>query len=576
MNEETRLTQAYPATPAALAAWTWPEIAPHYQRLGGASLTAETLPAWLADWSALAEHVDELSNRLVITTDANTADEGAEARYQAFLKEIFPRWKDAENTLKCKLLASGLSLPGMEIPLRDMRADAGLFRAENLPLLSEEQALASGYNKITGAQKVTWRGEELTVSQLEPFLSDPDRSVREAAWRLGSERWLADRAAINQLWQKLLDLRLRLARNAGMPDFRAFRWAQLKRFDYTPQDARSFHAAIEQVVVPAAARIYERRRRRLGVSSLRPWDLSADPAGLPPLRPFRRISTLKKRVEAILGRVDPVFGRRFERMDAAGLLDLENRPNKAPGGFCESLASLRLPFVFMNAVGVHDNVQTLLHESGHAMHVFESAPLLYFHQMAVPAEFAEVASMSMELLGGPYLGRAQGGFYSKADAARARTEHLEGIILFWPYMAVVDAFQHWAYENPAQAADPAACDAAWSGLWRRFMPGVDWSGLEDALATGWHRKLHIHQAPFYYIDYGLAQLGAIQVWASSLRDAPSAVAAYRSALALGGTAPLPDLYRAAGAALAFDPDTLAEAVQRIENTLDSLDQLPRR
>jgi oligoendopeptidase F len=205
------------------------------------------------------------------------------------------------------------------------------------------------------------------------------------------------------------------------------------------------------------------------------------------------------------------------------------------------------------------------------MHTFESARLPYFQQMGVPSEFAEVASMGMELIAGPYLARSEGGFYSKTETGRARAEHLEGIITFWPYMAVVDAFQHWVYENPADAADPACCDSAWSGLWRRFMPGVDWNGLEDEMATGWHRKLHIHVAPFYYIEYGLAQLGAAQVWAGSLRDAPSAVAAYRRALALGGTAPLPALYEAAGARLAFDAETLAQSIGLLERTLDELE-----
>ena len=238
------------------------------------------------------------------------------------------------------------------------------------------------------------------------------------------------------------------------------------------------------------------------------------------------------------------------------LLDLVNRKRKAPGGYCTDFSAVKRPFICMNAVGVHDDVQTLLHEGGHSFHVFETASLPYHQQTQVPMEFAEVASMGMELLAAPYLAADQGGFYSPADAARARIEHLEGTLLFWPYMAVVDAFQHWVYENPDAATDPVNCDRTWGEQWDRFMRGVDWGGLEEEKVTGWHRKLHIFQVPFYYVEYGLAQLGAMQVWRNALRDQAKAVANYRQALALGGTVTLPELFATAGAKFAFDAQTL--------------------
>jgi oligoendopeptidase F len=253
------------------------------------------------------------------------------------------------------------------------------------------------------------------------------------------------------------------------------------------------------------------------------------------------------------------------------LLDLENRKNKAPGGYTTHFDVTRRPFVFMNAVGIHDDVQTLLHEGGHAFHYFEASPLRYIQQAHVPMEFAEVASMSMELLASPYLAKDSGGFYSSADARRARVEHLEGNILFWPYMAVVDAFQHWVYENPQDAADPAACDAAWGREWKRFMCVVEWDGLEDEMVTGWQRKLHIFQVPFYYVEYGLAQLGAVQVWRNALQDQNGAVASYRKALSLGGTVTLPQMYQTAGARLAFDAGTLGEAVALMEAKIAELE-----
>lgn len=568
-----------PQNPEELLHWSWPQIEPHYQALAARDLTAENVAEWLTDWSRLSERVFEMKHRLSVATTVNTADADAERRYTGYLDELYPLAQAAEQKLKEKLLASGLKPDSFEVPLRNMRAEVALFREANLPLLAEEQKLKTEYDKIVGAQTVTWEGQEITLTRLRPVFQHPERAVRERAWRLASERQLADRDAINALWQKFLRLRRQIAAQAGFgDDYRAYRWQQQLRFDYTPADCLSFHRAIEAVAVPAARRICERLRQRLGVETLRPWDLvdgwysrPTDPPARPPLLPFHRVAELETKTSAVFQRVDPQLGAHFDTMRREGLLDLENRKHKAPGAYCEMFESIRRPFIFMNAVGLHDDVQTLLHESGHAFHVFESSPLPYLQQFQVGLEFAEVASMGMELLASPYLAEAHGGFYTEADAARARIEHLEGSILFWPFMAVVDAFQHWVYAHPDAALDPANCDAQWSQLWDRFMAGVDWGGLEQAKITGWRRKLHIHEEPFYYVEYGLAQLGAVQVWNNALHDQAAAVAAYRRALALGGTAPLPQLYAAAGAKFAFDADTLRAAVNLMEETIAALD-----
>jgi oligoendopeptidase F len=282
---------------------------------------------------------------------------------------------------------------------------------------------------------------------------------------------------------------------------------------------------------------------------------------------------LEDGVEAIFQHVDPQLGKYFVTMREEKLLDLDNRKGKAPGGFCSEFNVQRRPFIFMNAVGVHDDVQTLLHEGGHAFHVFETSNLPYNQQLQVGMEFAEVASMAMELLAAPYLGVDYGGFYTRQQAARARIEHLEGAILFWPYMAVVDAFQHWVYLHPEEARLPVNCDTTWSNLWDRFMQGVDWDGLDVEKATGWHRKLHIFQVPFYYIEYGLAQLGAMQVWRNAITDQAQAVADYRKGLALGGTVSLPLLYTTAGAKFAFDEPTLGQAIDLAMETIAALEEI---
>jgi oligoendopeptidase F len=255
-----------------------------------------------------------------------------------------------------------------------------------------------------------------------------------------------------------------------------------------------------------------------------------------------------------------------------GLLDLDTRTGKALGGYCSALPLRNRPFIFMNGVGSHDDVQTMLHEAGHAFHVFETVELPLIWQTDPPMEFCEVASMSMELLAAPYLTSQYGGFYTSPQSARARNEHLEGIIAFLPYMAVVDAFQHWVYTHPRQAADASQCDAVWAKLYDRFIPDVDWSGHEQSGKTGWHRKLHIFTAPFYYIEYGMAQVGALQVWRNSLQDHTAALAAYRQALAYGGTKTLPELFASAGAEFRFDTAMLTELVDLIEKTTADLEK----
>ncbi|HSF81130.1 MAG TPA: M3 family oligoendopeptidase [Anaerolineales bacterium] len=551
--------------------WDWMQIEPYFQHLAYQPVDGTTVEGWLKDWTQLSNLLREMHQRLYVASTVDTTDPEAQQRYANFLDNIFPHAQAAEQKLREILLASELEPGGFEVPLRNMRAEAELFCEANLPLLSEELKLATEHDRIIGLQTVEWQGKEVTVAQLQPIYQNPDRSLREQAWKLAAARQLADRQAINDLWVKLLGIRRQLAANADLPDYRTFRWRQLLRFDYTPQDCKQFHQAIEEEVVPVARRLYDRRRRLLGVDRLRPWDLVVDVHGRPALKPFATIAELEEKTASIFDRVNPELGEYFKIMRREGLLDLDNRKGKAPGGYCTDFPASKRPFIFCNSVGVHDDVQTLIHEGGHAFHVFESTRLPYAQQLQVPLEFAEVASMGMEFLASPYLAAEQGGFYTSEGAAQARVEHLELSLLFWPYMAVVDAFQHWVYEQPKAASQPDHCDEKWVELWERFMVGVDWSGLEQEKMTGWQRKLHIHEDPFYYVEYGLALLGAVQVWRNAQVDQDGATAAYRRALSLGGSATLPQLFAAAGAKFAFDAGILGEAVHLMEETILTLE-----
>ncbi len=557
-------------TPDVFANASWPDILPLYDALAERPLDPSNADAWLADWSALDEALEEAGQLAMIAYGADTTDPAKETAYLRFAGEIGPRMDEQRVRLAGRLLETGYTRADMETVLRRFRNQRDLFRAENVPLQQREEELKARYQKLTGGMTAPWEGKDLPLPRLAPFLLDPQRDVRERAYRLQAAPYIEQRDALADLFDAQYALREQTARNAGFANYRDYAHQSRNRFDYTPADCRTFHDAVAEAVVPVVARRSERRRRQLGVDSLRPWDTEPDPLGRPPLRPFGTVEELGERSEAIFARVDPPLGDYFGIMRREGLLDLESRKGKAPGGYCTALPYRRRPFIFMNAAGVARDVRTLLHEGGHAFHGFEAQVQPYLFQWHPGAEMAEVASMAMELLSLPYLARSEGGFYDDAEARRAHVEQLERTLDSLPWIATVDAFQHWLYTS-GEGHDRDARDAAWVQIYSRFDPGIDWTGLEAERVARWYRQLHIFLYPFYYIEYGIAQLGALQVWRHSLRDQAGAVAAYRRALALGGTRPLPELFAAAGARLAFDAGTVAELVGLIEEQLAQLD-----
>ncbi|MCI0398457.1 MAG: M3 family oligoendopeptidase [Chloroflexi bacterium] len=567
-----------PGNVAELDSSRWETFEPYYQELQTRELAPANARQWLEDWSRLSKVVREVNASLYIEKTLDTTDEARERAFLDFINHVEPQVQIAEQALKERLLAldAAGAAPSLgedvALVLRNMRNEADLFRKENVPLLTELERLSNEYDKMTGSMAAQWDGESVNLSQLNQFLYSKDRAVRERAWKTMMDLWAAQRQELNKLYSRMLRVRQQVASNAGLPDYRAYSFRESGRFDYTPEDCLAFHRAIERVVVPAAARILEKRRHRLGLERLRPWDVGVEPGDQPPLKPYESQAELIGRSRQMFQQVDPELGRFFATMDEDQLLDLSTRPGKALGGYCQNLPLRQRPFIFMNGVGLHEDVQTLLHEAGHAFHDFEASALPLVWHLDVPLEFCEVASMSMELLAAPYLIQEYGGFYTSAEAARARIEHLEGIILFLPYMAVVDAFQHWVYTHPQEAADAARCDATWDTLWARFMPVINWEGFEAERMSGWHRKPHIFQAPFYYVEYGLAQVGALQVWRNSLHDQAGAVATYRRALARGGTQTLPELFATAGAKFRFDEAMLSDLVALVEETVTALEK----
>lgn len=547
----------------------WETVAPSFAALASEELTAGGVSDWLLRWSELEKTLGETGAKAGRAKSEDTTNAEAEAAYLSFVQQIVPPWTIAAQTLKTKLLAvPGFAPEPNQVQfLRRLRNDTDLFRESNVPIQAQLQTLANDYDKLTGPMTVTLGGKELTLPQAESLDLDTERRVREDAWRAVQNRWIQSRSDLDTLYLQMLPLRRQLAENAGLPDYRAFMWRSLRRFDYTPEDSLAFGAAIEAEVVPLARQILDARKQSLGVETLRPWDLNVDPAGQTPLRPFADVAELEAVTARIFDKIDPALGRDFEKI-REGFLDLDSRKGKAPGGYCAFFPKTGLPYIFMNAVGTDSDVRTLLHEGGHAFHGLASSaaqPLLW--NRGAPMEFNEVASMAMELLALPYLSKESGGFYTEDEAKRARREQFEKIVLFLPYMAVVDGFQHWVYADAPETVTASDMDRQWGKLWDRFMGGVDWSGLEDERVSGWHRKLHIFTVPFYYVEYGLAQLGALQVWRNALQDQAKAVRDYRAALALGNTRPLPELYAAAGARLAFDRETVGELAQLVATHL---------
>jgi oligoendopeptidase F len=557
--------------PQAVDLGDWTQIAPLFDQLEARAAKAGSpaeLERWLLDWSELNAALDEEGSRRYIAMTCHTDNSEAEKAYLYFVEHVEPQVKPRQFALEKIYVAhpQRAKLPSrrFEVFDRDVKNHVELFRPENVPLETEEAKLCQQYQKLIGAQTVKFRGEEKTLVQMGRYLEEPDRSLRQEAWELVAQRRLQDADQCDELFDALIRLRSQIAKNAGFENYRDYAFRQKCRFDYTADDCMKFHHAIETEVMPAVREIQEERRKLLNLDKLRPWDLAVDPHNRAPLKPFAQVEEMVSRTQQIFNHLDGELAAGFREMHDKKLLDLDNRKGKAPGGYQSTLSEARLPFIFMNAIGVQRDVETILHEAGHAFHAQATRGEDLYAYRGAPIEFCEVASMAMELLGNEFLEE----FYAGNEANRARKTHLEGIIGFFPWMAVVDAFQHWIYTHPGHTR--AEREAAYLQLMDRFGGNVDWSGWEAMRAHSWHRQLHIFIHPFYYVEYGIAQLGALQVWANSRRDKAKALADYKRALALGGSRPLPELFHAAGCSFQFDAATIKPLIELAGSELKKL------
>ncbi len=549
------------------------EVTSLYQKLLESNInSASELEEWLLNWSELEAAVDQHGSILYIRMTAKTDEEKFAVEYRRFIETVLPAIKPLIDKLKNKFLQEYERFPldsnYYEIFLRTVTADVELFVKENIELQKQEDILSQEYQTICGTMTVDFDGKQLTIPQMSVFLLDPDRVLREKAWRAISTRRLKDKDKLDQLFDKMVKLRHRIALNAGFDNYMEYKFKELHRFDYTPQDCIQYHDCIEKFVLPLWKKILQRRKETMGLDVLRPWDTSVDPLGRPPLKPFDDVKKLIDGCRIIFSMVDDELGERFSSMAEERLLDLENRQGKAPGGYQSTLNEARKPFIFMNAVGIDSDVWTLLHEAGHSFHSIACAHhelLAYRH---APMEFCEVASMSMELLGGEHISV----FYpSQIDGPseeelRSTREQFEDIIFTLIWVATIDAFQHWIYKNPEASIQDRKDQ--WLKIRQRFDTGlIDWNGLEEEHQTLWHKQLHIFEVPFYYIEYGIAQLGALQIWLNASKNKRQAVEKYKKALSLGGSRSLPELFNEAGICFDFSEKTIVPLVEAVADKI---------
>lgn len=551
----------------------WASAEPYFEQLLERDISdSGALEQWLHDQSELEAAISENACWRQIRMTCDTENKELEASFNDYYLNIQPHVQRYADQLNRKLLESPavgkLDQQKYHTFLRNIRKSIELFREENLPIQSEIAVLQQQYGQITGAMTVEVNGTEYTLQQAGKFLESHDRDLREQVYRKIQERRLQDRGALNELYDTLITLRDKEARNAGFANYRDYRFRELGRFDYTKDDCFRFHEAVEAHVLPLVTRIYQKKKEKLGLAELRPWDIDAEPAGIKPLVPFSSGEELLRKTVDCFKKLSPFFADCLLRMGEMKHFDLVSRKGKAPGGYNCPLAESGAPFIFMNAAGQMSDVTTMVHEGGHAIHSFLAHPLELNGFKEYPMEVAEVASMAMELFSMEHWDS----FFTDAEELRRAREHqLERVITIFPWIAIIDSFQHWIYEHPVHTNEERT--AAWVSILTRFYEKVvDFSGLENYRSHGWQRQLHLFEVPFYYIEYGIAQLGAIGMWMQFRKDPAQALENYCRALSLGGTRTLPELYEAMGLTFDFSPERIKVLMDFVQDEMEKLER----
>jgi len=557
--------------PGEFKVTTWETLEPYFKNLSDRNIESKTdLEQWLKDMSELEAVVSEDACWRQIKMTCDTTDKSLEEAFTYFCMEIQPKLQPYADLLNKKLVnspyTSELNKEKYFTYLRSVKKNIDLFREANIPLLAELSVTQQQFGVITGAMTIEVNGQEYTLQQASKFLLEHDRNLREEVYRKIQERRKQDKDALNNLYTKLIEKRDQVAKNAGFENYRDYKFVEMGRFDYTKEDCFKFHEAVKQHVLPLVEKINLHKKEKLGLDVLRPWDTEAEPENVKPLKPFNTGKELLEKSEKCFSALNPFFAECLKKMNELGHLDLESRKGKAPGGYNCPLAESGAPFIFMNAAGQMDDVTTMVHEGGHAVHSFLSHPLELSAFKEYPMEIAEVASMSMELF---TMDKWDVFFDDAEELKRAKEHQLERVITIFPWIATIDKFQHWIYEHPQHTVEERT--EAWINILNEFSTNtVDFSGLEQYRKTGWQRQLHLFEVPFYYIEYGIAQLGAIGLWMQYKKDPEQALNNYINALSLGGTKTLPALFEAAGLKFDLSPEHIKTLMEFVKEEMDKL------
>ena len=545
--------------PADYKVTDWDALQPYFEELKDRSITSKAeLDKWLRDVSELEAVVSEDACWRQINMTCDTTNKEYEEAFTYFCMEIEPKMKPYSFELNKKLLACPFTKEldnNLFFPyLRNVDNAAKLYRDENVPLQAEVSILAQQYGVISAAMSIEVDGKEYTLQQAAKMLQSPDRVLRESVFNKVAARRMQDKDKLNELFDKLLAVRQKIAVNAGFENYRDYKFRELGRFDYSVADCFAFHDAVREHILPLQAMLIKNRQQRLGLDVMRPWDTDAEPGGVEPLRPFKDGHELSEKAVTVFNDLSPYFSGCLQTMQQMHRLDLDSRKGKAPGGYNCPLAETGVPFIFMNAAGTMSDVITMMHEGGHAVHSFLSDPLPLSAFKEYPMEIAELASMSMELFSMEHWGEF---FKDEKELKRAQLEEMERVISVLPWIATIDKYQHWLYTHPGHTVKER--EENWMAILNEFSTGItDWSGFEEYRTNFWQKQLHLFEVPFYYIEYGIAQLGAIAMWRQYRQSREQALSNYMKALSLGYTKTLKELYTTAGIKFDFSPAYIKE------------------
>jgi len=549
----------------------WESLEPYFKTLLDKPInSAGDLQQWLKDMSEVEAVISEDACWRQIKMTCDTTNKALEESFNYFCMEISPNIQPYADLLNKKLIncpfTNELDKDKYFTYLRSVKKNIELFREENIPIQSELSVMQQQYGTIAGKMTVEVNGQEYTLQQASKFLESHDRSLREDVYRKIQTRRLEDKQIMHDLYSQLIAKRNQIALNAGYANYRDYKFVELGRFDYTKEQCFQFHEAVKLHVLPLIEKIYAKKKAKLQLDTLRPWDTEAEPEGIQPLKPFTTGNDLYEKSVTCFQQLNPFFADCLRKMNELKHFDLESRKGKAPGGYNCPLTESGAPFIFMNAAGQMGDVTTMVHEGGHAIHSFLSHHLELSSFKEYPMEIAEVASMSMELFS---MYHWDSFFSNPEDLKRAREHQLERTITIFPWIAIIDKFQHWIYENPNHTIEERT--DKWMDILEEFSTNsIDITGLEEFRKIGWQRQLHLFEVPFYYIEYGIAQLGAIGMWMQYKKNPEQALNNYINALSLGGTKTLPDLYAAAGLKFDFSPAYIKTLMEFVNEEMENL------